>query len=146
VSAGSNPLKPAGLDHIVLRVVDLDAMTQFYRDVIGCTIDRERPDLGLTHLRAGRSLIDLITVDGPLGARGGAAPGAEGRNLEHICLTLSPFDEAAIRDWLGAKGVEVIESGPRYGAEGEGVSLYVQDPEGTIVELKSPGDALKRLG
>jgi len=145
VNAASCPLYPAGLDHVVLRVVDLDAMTRFYRDVIGCTIDRERPDLGLTHLRAGRSLIDLITVDGPLGARGGAAPGAEGRNLEHICLTLSPFDEAAIRDWLTAQGVEIIESGPRYGAEGEGVSLYVRDPEGTVVELKSPGD-LKRPG
>jgi glyoxylase I family protein len=140
----ASPLRPAGIDHIVLRVTDLDAMRRFYCDVVGCTVERERPDLGLTHLRAGRSLIDLVTVDGPLGARGGAAAGAEGRNLDHICLTLSPFDEETARTWLAAQGVEILESGQRFGAEGEGMSLYVRDPEGTIVELKSPGDVTDR--
>jgi glyoxylase I family protein len=136
----ASPLHPAGIDHIVLRVTDLDAMRRFYCDIVGCIVERERPDLGLTHLRAGRSLIDLVTVDGPLGSRGGAAADLEGRNLDHVCLTLSPFDEKAARDWLAAQGVEILESGQRFGAEGEGMSLYVRDPEGTIVELKSPGD------
>jgi glyoxylase I family protein len=134
-----SPLRLAGIDHIVLRVTDLGAMRRFYCDVVGCTVERERPDLGLTHLRAGRSLIDLVTVNGPLGARGGAAAGSEGRNLDHVCLTLSPFDEEAARAWLAAQGVEILESGQRFGAEGEGMSLYIRDPEGTIVELKAPG-------
>jgi catechol 2,3-dioxygenase-like lactoylglutathione lyase family enzyme len=124
------PPRLAGLDHLVLRASDLGAMTRFYCDVVGCTIDRERPDLGLVHLRAGRSLIDLVSIDGPLGSRGGQAAGAEGRNLEHFCLTLNAFDESKLRGWLAAKGVEILESGPRYGAEGQGTSLYIRDPEG----------------
>lgn len=140
MTASPAPPRLAGLDHLVLRVVNLDAMTRFYCNVVGCTIDRERPDLGLVHLRAGRSLIDLVSIDGPLGARGGPAAGPEGRNLEHFCLTLNAFDEPALRAWLAAKGVEILESGARYGAEGQGTSLYIRDPEGTVVELKSPGD------
>jgi catechol 2,3-dioxygenase-like lactoylglutathione lyase family enzyme len=140
VSAAPVPPRLAGLDHLVLRAADLAAMTRFYCDVVGCTVDRERPELGLVHLRAGRSLIDLVSIDGPLGAKGGAAAGPEGRNLDHLCLTLNMFDEAALRAWLAARGVEILESGPRYGAEGQGTSLYIRDPEGTVVELKSPGD------
>jgi glyoxylase I family protein len=130
---------PAGLDHIVLRIADKPAMVAFYCDVIGCSVDRDRPDLGLTHLRAGSCLIDLVTLDGPLGARGGAPPGEEGRNLDHFCLMLASFDEAAIRAQLAAHGVEALESGLRYGAQGEGPSIYVRDPEGTVVELKGAG-------
>jgi glyoxylase I family protein len=131
-----SPVTLAGIDHIVLRVADRAAMVGFYCDVIGCTVDRDRPDLGLTHLRAGRALIDLVTLDGPLGRTGGAGPGAEGRNLDHVCLGVAGFDEAAIRAHLAAHGVAVEESGLRYGAQGDGPSLYVRDPEGTLVELK----------
>ena len=125
-----------GLDHIVLRIVDREAMIAFYRDVVGCTLDRDRPELGLTHLRAGRSLIDLVTVDGPLGRAGGAPPGPQARNMDHLCLGVRPFDEPAIRAHLADHGVAVTESGQRYGAEGEGASVYFQDPEGNTVELK----------
>lgn len=126
-----------GLDHLVLRIVDRDRMIAFYRDVVGCTLDRDRPDLGLTHLRAGRSLIDLVTVDGQLGREGGAPPGAEGRNMDHLCLGVRPFDEAQIRAHLARHGVVVTGAGQRYGAEGEGTSIYFQDPEGNTVELKA---------
>jgi len=132
----SAPVELTGLDHVVLRVADKAAMVAFYCDVIGCTVDRDRPEIGLTHLRAGRALIDLVTLDGPLGGRGGAGPGPEGRNVDHICLGVEGFDEAAIRAHLARHGVEVTESGARYGAEGDGPSLYVRDPEGTTVELK----------
>jgi glyoxylase I family protein len=143
-----SPPRLAGLDHVVLRIVDLDQAVRFYCEVIGCSVDWNRPELGLVHLRAGRSLIDLVSVSGPLGARGGAPAGDEGRNVDHICLTVDGFDEAGLRAWLAGRGVEIIESGPRYGAEGEGTSLYVRDPEGNVVELKSPGDdpSLKRPG
>jgi catechol 2,3-dioxygenase-like lactoylglutathione lyase family enzyme len=132
------PFTPLGIDHIVLRVADLDRMLAFYCGVIGCAVEKEQVGLGLTQLRAGRSIIDLITLDGALGRKGGAAPGAEGRNLDHFCLTIAPYDEEALGRHLAAHGVGVLEAGIRYGAEGEGPSLYVQDPEGNIVELKRP--------
>lgn len=134
----TNPIQPAGFDHIVLRIVDKDRMIAFYRDVLGCPVDWDRPELGLTHIRVGTSLIDLVTVDGKLGRLGGAAPGAEGRNLDHFALAVRPFDEAAIRAHLASHGVAIIEEGERYGAEGDGTSLYVRDPEGNTVELKGP--------
>jgi glyoxylase I family protein len=131
-------LKLQGLDHLVLRVVDLDAMLRFYVDTLGCTVERRQDEIGLVQLRAGRSLIDLVPVAGKLGRMGGAAPGAEGRNLDHFCLRVEPFDEAAIRAHLAAQGVDAGPVESRYGAEGEGPSLYVADPEGNVVELKGP--------
>lgn len=126
------------LDHIVLRVVELDRMLRFYQDVLGCTMERRQEDLGLYQVRAGASLIDLVPVDGKLGRAGGAAPGTQRRNLDHFCLRVDPYDEAAIRAHLKAHGVEPGESGSRYGAEGEGPSLYLRDPEGNMIELKGP--------
>lgn len=126
------------IDHLVLRVVDLDHMLQFYCDVLGCTIERRKDEIGLVQLRAGRSLIDLVPVDGQLGKAGGAPPGKEGRNLDHFCLRIEPFDEVAIRRHLDAYGVEAGELARRFGAEGEGPSIYLSDPEGNVVELKGP--------
>jgi glyoxylase I family protein len=126
------------IDHIVLRVVDIEAMISFYRDVLGCTIDRRREEIGLVQLRAGRSMLDLVPVDGELGRAGGAPPGREGRNLDHFCFRLESFDEASIRDELARAGVATVPAASRYGAEGEGPSLYVTDPEGNVVELKGP--------
>ncbi|NJM91864.1 MAG: VOC family protein [Rhodospirillaceae bacterium] len=122
----------------LLRVRDRDRMVRFYCDILGCTMEREQAEIGLTQVRAGRSLIDLVPVDGKLGRMGGAAPGKEGRNLDHFCITLDRYDEAKIRAYLTAQGVEIGEAGSRYGAEGEGPSLYVSDPEGNVVELKGP--------
>ena len=111
-------------------------MLSFYCGVLGCTLEREQAAIGLTQIRAGRSLIDLVTVDGKLGRMGGAAPGTEGRNLDHFCLTIDGYDEAGLRAHLAAHGVDAGETGQRYGAEGEGPSLYVRDPEGNVIELK----------
>lgn len=132
------PFQMTGLDHLVLRVADLPRMLAFYEGVLGCTVDKVQARIGLTQLRAGRSLIDLITLDGVLGRVGGAGPGPEGRNLDHFAIALTTFDEAAIRAHLAAHEVEITDSGRRYGAEGDGPSIYVKDPEGNIVELKGP--------
>jgi glyoxylase I family protein len=126
------------IDHLVLRIVDLDAMLGFYCGALGCTVEKRQDELGLIQLRAGRSLIDLVLVDGKLGSAGGAAPGTEGRNLDHLCLRIEPFDEAAIRSHLEAHGIEAGPVKSRYGAEGEGPSTYLTDPEGNTVELKGP--------
>jgi len=126
------------IDHLVLRVVDLPAMLRFYRDGLGCRIERRQDDIGLIQLRAGRSMIDLVTIAGKLGRAGGAAPGREGRNLDHLCLRVEPFDEAAIRAHLASLGIAAGAVESRYGAEGEGPSIYLADPEGNVVELKGP--------
>lgn len=136
----TNPIAITGFDHIVLRVADKAAMLAFYEGVLGLSVDRDRPALGLTHIRAGAQMIDLVTLDGPLGRMGGAAPGHDARNLDHFALQVRPFDEGAIRAHLAAQGVEIVEEGPRYGADGDGFSLYVRDPEGNTIELKGPPD------
>lgn len=129
------------IDHVVLRVVDLQAMLRFYGEVLGCTVERRQDEIGLVQLRAGRSLVDLVPVKGKLGRMGGAAPGAEGRNMDHLCFRVDPFDAEDIRDHLVRHGVEAGEVASRYGAEGEGPSIYIKDPEGNVVELKGPPDA-----
>ena len=129
------------IDHLVLRVVDLDRMVAFYTGVLGCAVERRQDAIGLVQLRAGRSLVDLVPVDGVLGRAGGTAPGAEGRNLDHFCFRVEPFDEASIRRDLSAAGVEAGETVMRIGAEGEGPSIYLSDPHGNVVELKGPPDA-----
>ncbi len=130
-----------GIDHVVLRVVDVEGMIRFYQDVLGCAVERRKDELGLIQLRAGGSLIDLVDVNGELGQKGGAAPGAEARNMDHLCLRIDPFDEGHIRAHLREHGVEAGEQVTRYGAEGDGPSLYIQDPEDNTVELKGPPGA-----
>ena len=126
------------IDHIVLRVSKLDAMLDFYLDVLGCSMEKVQEGPGLYQVRAGSSLIDLIPVDGKLGKQGGAAPGVEGRNLDHFCVSVEPFDGDAILAYLHGKGVEAGKVESRYGAEGEGPSIYVTDPEANVIELKGP--------
>ena len=126
------------IDHLVLRVVNLQPMMDFYIDVIGCSLEKTQEDLGLYQLRAGNSLIDLIPIDGPLGKVGGVAPASQGRNLDHFCLRIDPFDGDEILQYLRSKGIEPGKVESRYGAEGEGPSIYVTDPEGNVVELKGP--------
>lgn len=126
------------IDHLVLRVVDLDRMLGFYCGALGCTVERRQDEIGLVQLRAGRSIVDLVPVDGKLGRAGGAAPAKEARNMDHFCLRVEPFDEPAIRRQLEAQGIAVGPVASRYGAEGEGSSIYLTDPEGNVVELKGP--------
>ena len=126
------------IDHLVLRVVDAERELAFYRDVLGCTLERRNDRIGLIQLRAGASLIDLVPVDGEIGRAGGAAPGREGRNVDHFCLRIEPIDEPALRALLERHRIEAGATGMRNGADGEGPSIYLQDPEGNTVELKGP--------
>jgi glyoxylase I family protein len=109
--------------------------------VLGCREERRQDRIGLVQLRAGTSLIDLVAVDGTLGRHGGAAPGREGHNMDHLCLRVEDYDEAAILKHLKAHGVRIGESGLRYGAQGEGPSIYLYDPQGNMIELKGPAVA-----
>ena len=134
-------LRVLGLDHVVLRVRNLDGALGFYRDALGCEIERRIDALGLVQLRAGSSLIDLVPVDSPLGKAGGGAPAVDGKNVDHICLRIASFDADALAAHLRSHGIEPGEVGTRFGAEGSGPSMYVRDPDGNVVELKGPASA-----
>jgi len=133
-------LKLRGIDHVVLRVKDIDAMRRFYCDVLGAAHVAYRPEFGMSHLRVGGAMIDLIEVNGALGKPGGAAPSTGGRNMDHLCLRVEPFDQEAIVAHLEKHHVAVGKITSRFGAEGNGVSIYLTDPEGNTVELKGPAD------
>lgn len=126
------------IDHVVLRVRDLDRALAFYCDVLGCREERRVESLGLYQLRAGSAMIDLVPLDGKLGQAGGAGPGAEGRNVDHFCLRVEPFDGEAIAAHLSSHGIDCGEVVNRVGAEGNGPSIYINDPDGNVVELKGP--------
>ena len=129
------------IDHVVLRAIDMETMQRFYCDVLGCHEERRQDDIGLVQLRAGASLIDLVTIDGQLGRRGGAAPGEWGHNVDHVCLRVENYDEAAILAHLKRHGVRIGELGLRYGARGKGPSIYLYDPQNNMIELKGPARA-----
>ena len=131
-------IRLVGIDHLVLRTRDLAGLIDFYCSVINCTVEKRRDDLGLVHLRAGRSMIDLVDVNGPLGKMGGAPPGAEARNLDHFALRIETFDADAIRAYLAANGITASGVMDNFGAEGNGPSIYVRDPDGNMIELKGP--------
>jgi catechol 2,3-dioxygenase-like lactoylglutathione lyase family enzyme len=124
-----------GIDHIVLRVSNLAASRKFYEGLLGCVMERELPDLGLYQLRAGRQLIDLVPVGGQLA--GDSEVVQKNKNLDHFCLTISPFEPEAITKRMVLAGVICSEVGSRYGADGYGLSIYVVDPDGNTVELKA---------
>jgi catechol 2,3-dioxygenase-like lactoylglutathione lyase family enzyme len=125
------------IDHVVLRVMDLERVAHFYTGVLGARFEKHQEAIGLYQLRVGNSLIDLVPVDGMLGRMGGAAPGREGRNVDHVCFRVLPWDGEAILAHLKQHGIE-SEIVSRYGAEGDGPSIYLADPEGNQLELKGP--------
>ncbi len=136
----ARPFKPAAFDHLVLRVRDVEKSIQFYEEVVGCDVDWRRPDLGLYHLRCGNFLIDLVDLTGPLGGDG--RPVDEGpRNVDHFCLRVEPFDEAAIRTFLAEQGIETDPAQDRYGALGTAASIYFHDLDGNQIEIKAADNA-----
>ena len=129
------------IDHLVLRTTDMPRALRFYAEVLGCHEERRLDELGLVQLRAGRSMIDLIDVAVQAGAGDGAPPSQAQRNQDHFCVRIDPWDEAEIRKLLAAHGIDAGEAVTRYGAEGDGPSIYFNDPDGNMVELKGPPES-----
>jgi glyoxylase I family protein len=119
-----------GLDHVVLRVADMGRALEFYCGALGCREERRVERLGLVQLRAGAAMIDLVPA--------GEASRPGNGNMDHVAIRIERFDEAVLRAYLGARGIEVGEVAQRYGAEGMGPSMYIKDPDGNVVELKGP--------
>jgi glyoxylase I family protein len=129
-------MRITGIDHLVLRAHDQQKLVDFYTGVLGLTVEKRQDAIGLVQLRAGSSLIDIVAVDSVLGRMGGAGPAREGRNLDHFCLNVAGFDLETVKAHLIAHGVEVGAEGLRYGSGGEGLSIYLTDPEGNGLELR----------
>ncbi|MCW8996341.1 MAG: VOC family protein [Psychromonas sp.] len=130
------------IDHIVLRTTKLKKMLSFYTDVLGCSIERETsPELGLTQLRAGSALIDLVTVDSELGAKGGGAPAKGENNLDHFCVQIKALPESEIIAYLASFNIDSGKFISRYGAQGRVRSIYINDPEGNTVEIRCHVDS-----
>jgi len=125
------------VDHLVLRSDNVAAMVRFYCDVLGCRVERELPPAtGLTQLRAGDALIDIVAADSELGRAGGGPPTATENNLDHFCLQLEAVGQDDLRAWLASHGVDSGDFQTRYGADGFGPSIYIRDPDGNTVELR----------
>ena len=116
------------IDHVVLRVRDLPGMVRFYEQALGFKVERTLERLNLVQMRAGASMLDLIKAERP----------ATGGNMDHLCFRIEPFDRDAIVTRLAPFGISVGETVERYGAEGTGLSVYFNDPEGNQIELKGP--------
>jgi glyoxylase I family protein len=116
------------IDHVVLRVRDLAAMVRFYEQALGFKEERRLEKLQLVQMRAGASLLDLVAGERAAGAT----------NMDHLCFRVEPFDRDAIVTRLAPFGISVGETVQRYGAEGNGPSVYFDDPEGNQIELKGP--------
>jgi glyoxylase I family protein len=129
-AAATQPaLQVKGLDHVVLRVADMDRAIAFYEQVLGLHVERRLEEIGLVQLRAGASMIDLVprTEDED-----------EGRNMDHFAVRIETMDVPALSAHLRRHGIDPGEVRRRYGAEGYGSSIYVTDPDGNTVELKGP--------
>jgi catechol 2,3-dioxygenase-like lactoylglutathione lyase family enzyme len=130
-------IKVKMIDHIVLRSVQPEEMIRFYSQVLGCKVERALPaNIGLTQLRAGKSLIDIVSVDSELGRAGGPPPSGIEKNVDHFCLQIEAITEEDLTAWLESHGVEVGDFKVRYGAEAFGSSVYIRDPDINIVELR----------
>jgi glyoxylase I family protein len=134
------PFQIIGIDHVVLRAADPAALERFYLDVLGLSFEKRQGELA--QLRAGYALIDIVPADGSGPAGGTSRTG--GANLDHLCLRIEPFDAAAIAEHLAREGVACGAEASRYGAEGQGPSIYLRDPEGNGVELKGPASGPRR--
>jgi catechol 2,3-dioxygenase-like lactoylglutathione lyase family enzyme len=127
----------ADLDHVVIRCRDIARARDFYTGILGCTVERTIDAIGLIQMRAGAGMIDLVPADGE------SPPVRESRNIDHFCVGIVAAEMTEVARHLRELGVEVIgEPAQRYGARGLGLSIYIRDPEGNVVELKQvPSDA-----
>lgn len=130
----NSPIDIALIDHVVLRTNHLQRMIAFYRDVLGCPVERGPGEAGLAQLRAGSSLIDILEVSDSLDDNEDAARTLA--NMDHVCLQLNSWDSDEITDYLRRHSVLAGDVVLRYGAQGSGPSMYISDPDGNTVELK----------
>ena len=110
-----NPIHITKLDHIVMRVTNIEKSIRFYRDILGCP--EKRISNGLYQYQAGASMIDLVPITEDLRHDPDCRPTEKYLNVDHFALTLAEFDEKAIVAYLEANNIKVERSGRRFGAQ-----------------------------
>lgn len=131
------PFSLVGIDHVVFIVDDLARAVDWYSRVLGCQPGYSYPALGMEQLWCGAALIVLWDTTNP-GAASAIPPVAGGRNVDHVCIALSPYDQNAMLSHLAAHQVTVERIAFHGGARGMGNSIYVLDPWNNKLELKGP--------
>jgi catechol 2,3-dioxygenase-like lactoylglutathione lyase family enzyme len=123
-------VKTRGLDHVVLRVADVERSLAWYSDELGCAPER------VEEWRDGKVFFPSVRIDATTVIDLLQAPRADA-NVDHVCLVIEPEDLQALKD----SGRFDVVDGPdtRWGAQGDGTSLYVRDPDGNVVELRHYG-------
>jgi glyoxylase I family protein len=130
------PFSVRGLDHVLLIVEGMQRALGFYRGVLGCEVLAALPQFGMVELVAGAAGIDLVDVADPAGAWARPSVGG-GRNLDHVCVAVSGCGAEDLRRHFAAHGVEIVEERREIDARGESFSVYVKDPSGNVVEVKT---------
>lgn len=119
------------LDHIVLEVRDVEASLDFYCNVLGFTDERtddfRAEQAPFPSVRVGASLIDLFPAVGTVS------------RLNHFCIEVSDGKEALIEE-LKTRGIQFEKPLMRFGAKGNGFSVYIRDPDDHVVELRTYED------
>lgn len=124
-------IRVTGIDHVVLRVGDAERSVAWYCDLLGFEPVR------LDEWRAGRVPFVSVRVTPTFIVDLLEAPRGPGENVDHVCFVLAPG--ADLDELAGSGRFDVVEgpTGPRFGAQGDATSLYVRDPDGNVVELRS---------
>jgi catechol 2,3-dioxygenase-like lactoylglutathione lyase family enzyme len=129
-------VKITELDHIVLRVRDVETSLRFYTQVLGLPAERvEQWRAGEIRFPSARlnadTIIDFFGSDQkPIGREGA-------KNQDHFCMVIEPTDMEELKAKFEGIGVD-IQAGPgkRWGSHGDGISLYIYDPDDNVVELR----------
>ena len=136
-SVQSQPLvKITEMDHIVLRNKDVEESLRFYTEVLGLQAERvDRWSAGEIRFPSARinadTIIDFFGSDqDPIGKEGI-------KNQDHFCMVIEPTDMEELKNKFVEMGV-AIQAGPgkRWGSHGDGISLYIYDPDDNVVELR----------
>tara|TARA_B100000378_G_scaffold90747_1_gene71752 strand:+ start:587 stop:1030 length:444 start_codon:yes stop_codon:yes gene_type:complete len=129
-------VKITEMDHIVLRNKDVEVSLKFYTKVLGLQAERiDEWRAGEVRFPSARinadTIIDFFGTDQePIGKEGD-------KNQDHYCMVIEPTDMEELKSKFEAMGVE-IQAGPgkRWGSHGDGISLYIYDPDDNVVELR----------
>ena len=129
-------VKITEMDHIVLRVKDVEESLRFYCETLGMPSERvDQWRAGEVRFPSARlnadTIIDFFGTDQETIGKDGV------KNQDHYCMVIEPTDMEELKAKFEAMGVE-IQAGPgnRWGSHGDGISLYIYDPDNNVVELR----------
>ncbi len=143
-------IKVKALDHVVFNVADMETIMDFYTNILGLSTERweafQAGEVPFPSVRVNQdTIIDFFPLDTdsfkPENSGGQVDLAHKVQEIHHVCLTLEKTDMDQLVLELENKGIEVYE-GPvkRFGARGQGTSIYITDPEKRIIELRTYGE------